>query len=318
MHKNRLIYSLTQYQNILIDRWQHTLFWFAKQTENDRYQMFFAKPTPRTPWLPGKPRKKYYKKIENKLNHQLAQHDNYTFLTLTYNTSLYSRDRAFSLLKYHIREFFRLLRKKYPGIQYFWVIELTRQNYPHIHIMLDRFAFWKVISAIWKRITGNLIINIKKIPGSGAARYMAKYVSKQSKHQARQFCIIFKKIDRLYGYSGSFFTATQKQKSEWIFLTVSCECFYSDQYLLRDDDHDFWYIPTALSAAFITRNIVDHCPIHWERVPDDVYDYFHYYNSDFVNDRIEDEYLQFCHVAENNGFDRYEPYPEPFYEPAPF
>lgn len=272
MHENREIYSLKQYQQILIDRWRRTVYWFAKK-EDDRYDMYFAKPTPKTQWLSGKPRKKYYRKLYTKLNTQLRTDKfHYSFCTLTYHTRKYSQKYAFLMLKDQLKEFIRLVRKKYPKIQYYWVIELTKRLYPHIHIVFNGYVHWLVIRAIWYRVTSSYITDIRSIPSHDISKYIAGYLAKQSKHDKTQWSTIFKNIDRLYGSSRDFFTTkiVNPDIGEWFLISLSCDCFLPDWKLYREDrEMDFWLIPHHYAASLLLTHDIDH--INWQDSYPDIY-----------------------------------------------
>lgn len=277
MHENRTKYSYEEYQDIIRKRWFNTVFWLAKEKEKPgTYSLYFAKPTPRTAWLPGKPRSKYYRRIKNKLTTQFRDSKKkYTFLTLTYDQNTNSKAFCFNMLKSNIREFIRLLRKRYKKIQYFWIIELTKNGYPHIHIIFDRYAHWKIINAIWRGVTDSYITYIKQIPSSAVAGYLTKYLTRQSKHTEYQFAIIFKNVDRLYGNSRDFFSIKViKTDSGWLLISLSLDCYFNDFELLRPDpDCQFWELPSHYASMFIkTDDILDH--IDWSCEFPDVYSYF--------------------------------------------
>lgn len=257
MHQNRIDYSLKEYQKIILSRWNSTILWLTERNPVPFRQLYFARPTPKTIWLPGKPRQKYFNILFRKLSHQISNDDRkYSFATLTYSTKLYSPQFASSLLGSHIKEFIRLVRKRYPGIQYFWVIELTKNLMPHFHIVFRGFVHWKIIRAIWKKITGNRVTNIKKIPGKNISKYICSYVSKSSKHNEEQFSFIFKHIDRIYGSSRKFFAnSTSTYIPKYIALAISFNLYYSPKYIFNSNNQDFWDIPVDFWYPLLCYNI---------------------------------------------------------------
>ena len=276
MHLNRETYSYSGYQSLLIYRWQRTVFWFAKK-EGSKYDMYFAKPTPKTVWLPGKPRKKYYRRIFAKLHNQISDSKTkYGFCTLTYHTSKYSQKSSFILLKYHLKEFIRLIRKKYPTLQYFWVIELTKRLYPHIHIVFNQYVHWIVIRAIWYRITKSYITDIRSIPAGDISNYICSYLTQQKKSNEAQWGTIFKNVDRLYGSSLHFFVKApiSDRDQEWFLISMSTHCFLQDWELLRKDkEKDFWLIPHHFAAGLLYDDSLDH--IKWFNDFPDIYASFY-------------------------------------------
>ncbi len=272
MHKNRINNSYEEYQQILIDRWESTLFWFAKK-EKEKYNLYFAKPTPKVPWLPGKPREKYYKRLFGRLSSQLKSGNfHYSFCTLTYHTAKWSQQSSFHLLKSHIKEFIRRLKKRYPGIQYFWVIELTKRLYPHIHIIFNQFVHWTVIRAIWYKVTKSYITDIRAIPSGNIASYIASYLSSQKKSNESQWGTIFKNVSRLIGNSRHFFAekVVSEEEQIWFLISLSTNLFTEDWRLNRKDkDKDFWLIPHHYAAGLLIFHYVDHT--NWEDTYQDIY-----------------------------------------------
>ena len=303
MHQNRIDYSYRQYQDLILDRWASTLFWFAKK-EDKGYDLYFAKPTPRLPWLAGKPRTKYYRRLFARLYSQLKSGSfHYSFCTLTYHTRKYSQKYSFLMLKAHLKEFIRRLRKRYPNIQYFWVIELTKRLYPHIHIVFNQFVHWKVIRAIWYHVTKSYITDIRSIPAGNISAYMSKYLNSQKKQNESQWGTIFKNVDRLYGCSGSFFTKKPVDTSpqEWFLISISTNIMIEDWRLAREDsDKDFWLIPHHYAAGLLLYHAIDHT--NWLDSYPDIYqsftgeynrrelmelnDNFHYYSDGFNPDNV--------------------------------
>ena len=298
MHNNRKIYTLDQYQSILIKRWNSTLIWLGKRNPDGHPELWFARPTPRTLWLPGKPRQKYYRRLYEKLHSTLKiSSDKYSFITLTYHTKKYSPDEVAERLKGDIKELLRRLRKKHKNIQYFWIIELTASGYPHIHIIINKFIFWKVLRGIWYAITKSYITDIRSIPAANVASYVCKYLTKQSKHSDWQFQFIFKNIDRIWSSSRGFFGKYIKPVSDCIFLAFSWDCFVFDKYIHRpDSSSEFWYVPYQFaipllgSPTYIHRKISDAC---WEFVSE--------LNSLFDSHLIRDCY-NMCDEFYHNNF----------------
>jgi|GEM_PF-2029103 len=299
MHNNRIEYSYPQYQSVIIDRWKNTLFWFARKSD-EKYDLYFAKPTPRVPWLPGKPRKKYYKRLFTRIFRQLQTGNfKYSFCTLTYHTRKYSQKYAFLMLKDHLKEFIRRLRKKYPKIQYFWVIELTKNLYPHIHIVFNQYVHWLVIRSIWYHVTQSYITDIRSIPAGNLAAYMSKYISSQKKSSEIQWATIFKQVDRLYGSSKYFFCkiATEEKDQEWFLISISTNIYDADWRLDRhDSDEDFWLIQHHFAAGLLIYHAVDHC--NWQDSYPDIYQTF---TQPYSADEIYDfNHAWSYHIKSNN------------------
>lgn len=257
MHNNRKIYCLERYQEILIQRWSSTIIWLGRRDQKGFPELWFARPTPRTIWLPGKPRKKYYRRLYEKLHSQLKISANkYSFITLTYHTKKYSPEEVASRMKGDIKELLRRLRKIHTKIQYFWIVELTASGYPHLHIIVNKFIFWKVLKGIWYSITKSYITDIRSIPAGNLASYVCKYLAKQSKHDDWQFKFIFKHIDRLWSSSRGFFGKYVKPLSDSIFLAFTWDCHLNNHQIHRpDSDSTFWYVPYEFAIPLLSYTI---------------------------------------------------------------
>lgn len=300
MHENREKYSLEQYQDIILDRWNRSLIWLGKYDSDHLPELYFARPTPKTVWLPGKPRKKYYRHLYYKLHNTINTiNKKYVFGTLTYHTHKYSAAQAAMLFPTHIKEFFRLLRKKIGHIEYFWVIELTQAGYPHCHLILDRYVHWRVIRAIWYKVSKSYITDIRAIPAGNIAHYVTKYVTKQSKQSQDQFAFIFKNVARLWSSSRHFFTKCPDRVKDFIFVAMSFNLYLNNRHLFRPDSEcELWQVPIDYGApcliytTFIERRInpkaYEFIDAYLALIPNDVKNmqidnmdrFFHNYDSD--------------------------------------
>jgi hypothetical protein len=98
--------SYEAYQDILLYRWNTQLIWLGSKADNGLQSLYFARPTPRVVWLPGKPRQKYFKRLYARLYGTIKlSSDKYTFSTLTYHTEKWSRESAAQFLPDHLKEF---------------------------------------------------------------------------------------------------------------------------------------------------------------------------------------------------------------------
>lgn len=257
MHKNRELYTLDQYQRILLSRWHSTIIWLGKHNEKGSPELWFCRPVPRTIWLPGKPREKYYRALREKLKSTMTRTaKKYSFLTLTYSSRLYSPEEACAQLKGDIKELLRRLRRRLGKLQYFYIVELTKSGYPHLHVIIDHFIFWKVLKAMWFAITGSYIVDIRSIPAGNIASYICKYLTKQSKHTDWQFSFIFKNISRLWAASRGFFGKYQKPLNDCIFLAMSWSCDYYNHVIHRpDNESTFWWVPYEFAIPLLAYDV---------------------------------------------------------------
>jgi len=257
MHANRKIYSYEGYQDILIERWNSGLIWLGKYDDHHLPELWFCRPTPRTIWLSGKPRQKYYRALREKLKSRMTTTaKKYSFITLTYHHKKYSPEEAAERSKSDIKELLRLIRRKFGKIQYFYIIELTQTGYPHFHVIIDHFIYWKVLKAMWYHITWSYVVDIRMIPSGNIAGYICKYLTKVQKQNEWQFEFIFKNIDRLWSASRGFFGKYIKPLSDCVFLAMSFGLYKSMKYILRpDEDTTFWYIPYEFAIPLLNYDI---------------------------------------------------------------
>ena len=103
-------------------------------------------------------------------------------VTLTYPSAFPDGVQA----KRHLNAFLTLLRKRYPGLAYFWVLEHQRRGAPHFHLLLSVRVPKRWLSQAWAQIVrsgdsrhvraGTRV----EAPRSqrGARRYLLKYLTK--------------------------------------------------------------------------------------------------------------------------------------------
>jgi len=256
MHKNRTMYTLKEYQEVLTLRWRSTLIWLGKYDDTHLPELWFARPTPKTIWLPGKPRQKYYRSLREKLKSTMkTDAKRYSFITLTYNQRKYSPEEAAERSKSDIKELLRMLRRRFGKIQYFYIIELTVTGYPHFHVIIDKFIYWKVLKAMWYHITLSYVVDIRMIPAGNIAGYICKYLTKVEKQDSWQFAFIFKNIDRLWSASRGFFGKYIIPLSGLIFLAISFSCYQSQKYIHRPDGKpSFWFVPHEFAVPLLSYN----------------------------------------------------------------
>ena len=75
----------------------------------------------------------------------------------------------------------RYLRRTSPQLQYAAIKEEgSRTGMRHLHVLLIHFRYrpQRLLSAEWSRLTGAHQVDIRRVAGSLAARYVAKYLSK--------------------------------------------------------------------------------------------------------------------------------------------
>jgi len=108
-----------------------------------------------------------------------------SFCTLTYRKAVPTHDKA----KRHLDNFLKRLRRKYPELEYLWIAEIQQRGAIHFHILFNQRIHHSIINKEWNEVIANslkkqgrrhekLYPNIQAL--SQPARYMAKYMSKES------------------------------------------------------------------------------------------------------------------------------------------
>lgn len=104
-------------------------------------------------------------------------------LTLTVDTKLWKSPReAFDGTRRHLSTLFKTLRQRFGEIEYLRVTELTRNGWPHYHLLVrSGFLPQKVIANEWQRLTGASIVDIRPVDKRWSAyTYLLKYLCKLS------------------------------------------------------------------------------------------------------------------------------------------
>lgn len=72
-------------------------------------------------------------------------------------------------------------------IKYVAVVEWTKAGQPHIHCLIESsYVPQKWLSQAWNALHGAPIVDIRRVkPGQGAAKYLAKYLTKSTTMPAR-------------------------------------------------------------------------------------------------------------------------------------
>lgn len=232
MHSNRKTYDYKDYQHKLRNNYQK-LGIVCESLESGNFIIF--RPVPSCPWI-KEGRKKYFAKIYKRLK-SLPNIKKYTFCTLTYSRKKYSNVEVAQRIKHDIDLFFKRLGYRKSRPEYFYIIELTNNFMPHIHLIFDRFVHKKKIFKSWFAITGSLMSRIKYIPKGNVFYYIAHYVSNCRKQDESKWQWIFKNIDRVWTCSRKFFGASADQKKLFDFyFSVFDKNMILDKYFSYDKE----------------------------------------------------------------------------------
>jgi hypothetical protein len=98
--------------------------------------------------------------------------------TVTTDPSILSSDEALRSISVRWHHVLRNLRRHYPQLRYFRVIELTKSGLPHMHILFDQYVDWHLFRKALMRADFGRVLHFKKLPKAAAITYLTKYVTK--------------------------------------------------------------------------------------------------------------------------------------------
>jgi hypothetical protein len=105
------------------------------------------------------------------------------FLTLTTWSKLYASPAdAYGLTRRKIADFGKVMRQHVGEFEYLRVLEATARGWPHYHLAVrSPYIPQSLVSETWSKLTGNKIVDIRKINQSmNVFKYMLKYLCKQT------------------------------------------------------------------------------------------------------------------------------------------
>jgi len=205
------------YQDKLANQEKHLqlLLWNKK---DGKYYIY--KPKSKSIYGTENQKNNYYKQLRAKLKlTEENTNQKISFVTLTYDTKLYTPAQVIGRCKQDIKNWLKMIRHRVGQVHYMWIVELTKKNYVHFHLIFKEYIPAKIINACWKATTGSIITHVKGISREKAGRYITKYISESSKMSEDQAKFLYDHdFKRLYAHSRGFFV--QKLKSKGIFYLL--------------------------------------------------------------------------------------------------
>jgi len=191
------------------------LLWSKK---DNKYYLY--KPKMKSIYGTPKMKETYYKQLRHKL--QLTEDNTngkISFITLTYDAKLYSPAQVIGRCKRDIQLWLKMIRNRIGRINYMWIVELTKKNYVHFHLIVKQYIPAKIINSCWHAVTGSIITHVKGVTRETAGRYITKYISESAKLSEDQAKFLYdNNFSRLYAHSKGFFAS--KLKSKGIFYLI--------------------------------------------------------------------------------------------------
>lgn len=169
------------------------------------------------------------------------------FVTLTYPGQFSSDGQE---VKSHLNHFLVSVRRRYPGVRYFWVLEFQARGAPHFHILLDRDLPVVWLSARWYTVVGSwderhLAAGTGIEPIRDRAKCAAYVGSYATKYQQKEVPEQYNDVGRFWGCSRGLvanyvyevdlgFVAVLKSylRRKWGYLALGGSFIA----LMRDDD----------------------------------------------------------------------------------
>lgn len=107
------------------------------------------------------------------------------------------------------------LVKRYGHFEYVWTVESTKRGIAHLNLLVSVFLPHAEMRAMWREITGDSDnVRFKEMSGTGAARYIAKYVAKEAR--ARRDAGMRARQHHLFGRSRNIhFDAFSESTKGW-------------------------------------------------------------------------------------------------------
>lgn len=165
--------------------------------------------------------------------------ENLRFFTLTLKPTnsvvndLKTIEASFNLLQ-------KKLKKKYPHLEYFRVIEIgSNSSMVHIHGLWNIYIEVRELSNLWESLTGSYRIDLKRVNDNySTILYLCKYLFK-SNYNKKSAEFFYKNNKRKYSSSKNFFEKTEKKSLYEPFILESFSLKNLDDSLRILQDHYF-------------------------------------------------------------------------------
>jgi hypothetical protein len=101
------------------------------------------------------------------------------FLTLTLDPATIEGDSA-RYLRAVFNKFRLYLRRKFGvAVKYIAVLEFHRSGIAHLHLLMDRYIWWKWIRKTWSALGGGTVVDIRYVDVHRISHYLSKYLTKE-------------------------------------------------------------------------------------------------------------------------------------------
>lgn len=150
--------------------------------------------------------------LETRLKKSLKFKD-IRFLTLTLKPKFDNTYHEITYIKKTFNNLIYNLKKNNIKFNYFYILEFTKKNQPHLHIFIDKYVNINIIREHWAKWTKSPQMEIKKVTNRNKTiKYLIKYLSKTINNKNNKTYYLNSK--RRYSYSRNFLKKITKIE-EW-------------------------------------------------------------------------------------------------------
>lgn len=191
--------------------------------------------------------------IKHRIKPALAG-DTWRFITLTTSKKNFTTDEALKHISIDFNNFMTSIRKKFPGIKYFKVLEISKSESIHLHLLINLYIPKAIIKRLWIMAHASFIVDIRKVSdNTHALNYILKYFTKETENfQVNKYFYSYRK--RHFSLSQNF---CQKSKSEKKYKLILNKPYKSDGLITH-------------IARMLSLSMLDTLEIDWGNAPPDV------------------------------------------------
>jgi len=149
------------------------------------------------------------------------------FLTLTLDPSKCPAEYSIKYIRICWSKFRTYLKRRYSvSVSFITVLELQKNGYAHLHILIDRYVPQSWISDSWQAVGGGKIVFIKKVDKHRISKYLTKYLTKEllKANVEEQPHVRYRRVTT----SRDIKLFIKQKHGEWILMTVPIEYLYSE------------------------------------------------------------------------------------------
>jgi hypothetical protein len=118
-------------------------------------------------------------KLRKSIIKKASEKDLRRLLTLTLDPSKCKAEESIPYIKNCWNKMRTYLKRKFgKNISFIAVLELQKNGYAHLHIMVDRYIEQAWVSGAWESIGGGRIVHIKHVDIHRVTHYLSKYLTK--------------------------------------------------------------------------------------------------------------------------------------------